>query len=115
MFLTKLKLLDYYILYNGTKSEQFVVNSSVPQGSNLGPLLFLLVINDLPRVVKHSDPFLFADDLNLSKVIHLESDIDEFQRDIDAVELWSFKNKLEFNFSKCFIVTYSLKKRTHLS
>ena len=99
-----------YVRYNSFKSEPYIVNSSVPQGSNLGPLLFLLLINDLPTKIENSIPFLFADDLKLAKEIKCLNDCLIFQKDLAAIEEWSQLNKLEFNSSKCFVVSFSLKR-----
>lgn len=99
-----------YVLYESCKSKPFIINSSVPQGSNLGPLLFSLLVNDLPSTVKFSTPFLFADDLKITKEIEKNSDCIEFQDDISAIEKWSHESQLQFNLDKCFVVTFSLKR-----
>ena len=54
-----------YVTYNGIPSSTKLIQYGVPQGSILGPLMFLLYINDLPNVCKSADPILFADDTNL--------------------------------------------------
>ena len=54
-----------YVYYNGYSSEVKSIKCGVPQGSVLGPLLFLLYINDLPHVSNKMHFFLFADDTNL--------------------------------------------------
>ena len=54
-----------YVFYNGVSSDTKIVTCGVPQGSVLGPLLFLLYINDLPNISEKLNFFLFADDTNI--------------------------------------------------
>lgn len=98
-----------YVVYNNHESQRYLVNSGVPQGANLGPLLFLLFINDLPSVLKHSHALLFADDLKIWRNINSIEDCVKLQTDIDNLFLWSQKNKLFFNISKCYYLSYSRK------
>ena len=55
-----------YVSINGKSSEPLEINCGVPQGSVLGPLLFLLYINDLPNISNVLDFYLFADDTNMN-------------------------------------------------
>ena len=64
----------------------------MPQGSILGPLLFLVFINDLPTQVSHSNTILYADDLTL-----IHNNLLEMQNDILALSQWSQVNKLSSN------------------
>ncbi|CAF4921640.1 unnamed protein product [Pieris macdunnoughi] len=100
-----------YVEYAGYKSEPYYTRSGVSQGSNLGPLLFIIMINDLPGVVRDATCLLFADDLKLLIAIREEGDCERFQLDIDRVDEWSKKNKLFFNTSKCSIITFSRMKK----
>ena len=72
------------------------ITSGVPQGSTLGPLLFLLFINDPPSVIQYTYDFLFADDL---KLIALLPNI-EAQMDINSLLQWADDNGMEFNTTK---------------
>lgn len=101
---------EQQVLYNSSMSSLFPVYSSVPQGSNLGPLLFLVIINDLPNIIKSSNVYLFADDLKISKEIKDETDCQNLQKDIDSVTEWAKINKMQFNLDKCTVMTFSLKK-----
>ena len=65
-----------YVTYNGVKSSQQLIRCGVPQGSILGPLLFLIYINDLPMVCKHAMAIMFVDDTN---IFLSNSNIDDLQ------------------------------------
>ena len=82
-------------------SNKFKVTSGVPQGSHLGPVLFLLFINDLPGVVKHSVCLLFADDLKIFRSISSKNDCQLLQSDLNAVSIWCKNNQLTLNIKKC--------------
>ena len=77
------------VLVNGNHSSIVPVTSGVPQGSILGPLLFLVFINDLPDCVEYSKVHLFADDTKYSRVIHCGEDVNKLQSDIDKILNWS--------------------------
>ena len=85
---------------NDCLSKCLPVLSGVPQGSILGPLLFIVFINDLPSVISSSNTFIFADDTKCFKTIKTESDIQQFQTDLVALSHWSENNHLSFNVSK---------------
>ena len=73
---------------NGTESEVGTVLSGVPQGSVLGPLLFVIYINDMLDSVS-SGGLLFADDMKLFREICSELDAMELQEDINKLEAWT--------------------------
>ena len=77
------------------------------QGSILGPLLFLLFINDLPQYVLHSIPLLFADDTKCLSPISSALDCQLLQSDFDKLSNWSSEWKLLFNESKCSLLSFS--------
>lgn len=76
------------------------VTSGVPQGSVLGPALFVCFINDLPDVVK-SFIFMYADDTKLFRQVENIEDQRELQRDLNETVKWADKWQLGFNIDKC--------------
>ena len=88
------------VLVNGTRSEWEAVSSGVPQGSVLGPVLFLIYINDLPKEVKNCIR-LFADDTKLYRTVTTDLDCLSLQQDIDKLEEWASKWQLKFHTKKC--------------
>ena len=84
------------------------VTSGVPQGSVLGPLLFVLFINDMPSVVGHIIK-LFADDSKLIGVVRNNSDIQLIQKDLDALVQWAKNWRMLFHPNKCKIMDISKK------
>ena len=87
------------------------VDSGVPQGTVLGPLLFLCHINDLPEAVK-SKVRLFADDCLLYRNISTPQDHITLQEDLRHLEDWAKKWGMRFNAQKCYILS-SRSKLTH--
>ena len=76
------------------------VSSGVPQGSVLGPVLFLVYINDLPKSVKNFIR-LFADDTKIYRTVTTDSDCLSLQKDIDSIGEWASKWQLKFHPKKC--------------
>ena len=89
---------------NGIESEKRKVLSGVPQGSVLGPILFVVYINDLPEAVK-SRLFLFADDTKLLNKVENVEDALLIQDDINALQKWSDTWLLKFHADKCHVLT----------
>ena len=85
---------------NGSYSSWHSVTSGIPQGSVLGPILFVIFINDLPESVK-SEVYMFADDTKIYKQIENEEDCDIIQDDLDELFKWSEKWLLRFHPDKC--------------
>lgn len=92
------------VIVNGTASRSQQVTSGIPQGSVLGPLLFVIYINDLPDSVK-SPVFMFADDTKLYNRIRSEEDKNQLQIDLDALQLWSDTWLLKFHPEKCKVLS----------
>ena len=88
---------------NSSYSSEFVVTSGVPQGSLLGPLFFLVYINDIVNC-DSLIPLLFADD---AKFLGLDISSMAFQDDLDRLYEWSVKNRLYFNHEKCAHVNFN--------
>ena len=84
------------------------VLSGVPQGSILGPLLFIIHINDLPSTVCSSIKF-FADDVVMYHSVHSTGDCDAFQQDLDSIAVWYSKWQMRLNVYKCDLLCISNK------
>ena len=100
-----------FITYNGVASTAKQINCGVPQESILGPLLFLMYINDLYNVCQESVPILFADDTNL---FYSGSSIDDLARriidELCNISTWLKVNKLSLNIKKTHIIIFHRKK-----
>ena len=88
------------VFVNGHFSEWADVLSGIPQGSVLGPTLFLIFINDLPETIANLVK-IFADDTKVYSIINDNQDIESLQNDLDNLAEWSNKWKLGFNAKKC--------------
>ena len=86
---------------NGSISDSTIVTCGVPQGSILGPLLFLIYINDLSHMVNNTSMYLYADDtvlLSTDNCIHTCTE--NMQRDLIIIAKWCQSNKLSLNIKK---------------
>ena len=101
------------VIVDGEESESSSVLSGVPQGSVLGPILFLIYVNDLTSVVVHPNSIInmFADDVLLCHIISSPDDYLDAQHSITAIEHWSSDNYLQLNALKCKCMTISWKKK----
>jgi len=100
------------VVVNGQCSDLLPVISAVPQGSILGPLLFLIYINDLPSAIKFAKAFLFADDTKCYKRITDTIDIHHLQEDINCISSWSIRDNLLLNLSKCIFMQFNSSQHT---
>ena len=96
------------VVVDGEESEAVKVDSGVPQGTVLGPLLFLCHINDLPDAVK-STVRLFADDCLLYRPIKSIKDHLTLQKDLQQLEDWAKTWGMRFNAKKCYIMSINSK------
>ena len=90
------------VLRNGVSGWQSV-KSGVPQGSILGPLLFLIYVNDMPNCV-FSTAKMFADDTKLYHQIRIHEDCSILQDDLNSLAAWTDKWLLRFNATKCVVI-----------
>ena len=94
------------VLVEGQSSEKVPVVSGVPQGSVLGPVLFLIFINDIPEDI-NSRTRLFADDCILYRQISSENDQQLLQEDLDRLATWEKTWGMEFHPQKCSVMRIS--------
>ena len=98
------------MVVNGSSSKWLPVLSSVPQGTVLGPSLFLVFVNDLLSSVS-SRVKLFADDSVLYRHIASSADHDKLQQDLLQLEEWAAMWQMNFAPSKCYIMSITLKRQ----
>jgi len=103
-----------FVNYNGTSSSLRDITCGVPQGSVLGPLLFIIYTNDLPNALSYSKCILFADDttiyLSLKNIHEL---YDKINYDLETVSDWFRANKLTLNINKTNYMIFTKSINTH--
>lgn len=95
-----------YVSINGINSRTIEIPSGVPQGSHLGPLIFILFVNDLCALLC-SSKLMFADDLKIFRVIQSCLDCCALQQDIDSLVRWCTLNGMQVNVTKCCAISFS--------
>jgi hypothetical protein len=99
------------VVVNGASSEWDKVDSGVPQGTVLGPLLFLLYVNDITDNL-HSEIRLFADDCILYNIVKRPSDCEKLQEDIDRLHDWGIKWQMQNSMpKKCYVMHMGNKRQ----
>ena len=94
------------VVVNGEKSAPAPVVSGVPQGSVIGPLLFLILIGDIDERVAHAFLSSFADDTRIGSGIETADDAVRLQQDLEQVYQWAERNNIAFNDTKFDLIRY---------
>lgn len=95
------------VKFNAAVSKKINVTSGVPQGSHIGPILFLLFINDLAEAVKHCNVLMYADDVKLFLSVKHPIDQQHLQNDLNSFYKWCHFNLMELNLNKCKHMQFS--------
>lgn len=109
-FSSYLKNRSQAVVLNNYISSWVPVPSGVPQGSLLGPLLFIMYINDIDSCLTSSKLLCFADDMKIYTTISSQLDVKAFQDDLRRLEEYCRRYKLDLNPTKCSVITYSRKR-----
>ena len=97
------------VVIDGEESDPAPVTSGVPQGSVLGPILFLIFIDDMPLYTSHSQVRLFADDTIVYLTVTGYEDGQKLQEDLRALERWENEWQMQFHPEKCNVLRITKK------
>ena len=107
LFKNYLSCRTQYVTYDGSESNWQIIKCGVPQGSILGPLLFLIYINDLCTVCKNTMPVQLADDTNLfCSGLDATGIQDGVNHDLAIITEWPKANKLSLNIKRHITCVY---------
>ena len=102
------------VVFSDALSYDFEITSGVPQGSHMGPIFFILYINDLPSVIVNSECKIYADDVKIFKSVSSISDAEQLQGDLSAFHKWCVDNHMFLNIDKCRVINLTRKNLTLL-
>lgn len=100
----------YKVVFRGLESRSINATSGVPQGSHLGPLLFILAIDDVSLVLKKAKVLIYADDMKIFSTIKSSRDAELLQDDLDRFATWCSNSNLKLNVGKCEFTRFYRKK-----
>ena len=109
-----LKNREQTVVINGKHSFPARVESGVPQGTVLGPILFIIYLNDIEKCVKHSVLSSFADDTRLKRSINTTNDVALLQSDLSKTIDWSVENNMLLHQKKFELVCHTLNQHNYL-
>ncbi|CAG9103056.1 unnamed protein product [Plutella xylostella] len=114
-------LLDWFRSYLNNRKQAVVLNgftsswrsipSGVPQGSLLGPLLFIIFINDIDTCFINSNYLLFADDMKIFRKVDNSLDEALLQDDLQRLDQYCTNNSLDLNVDKCYFIVFTRKRK----
>ena len=92
------------VVINGNYSSWMPVKSGVPQGSILGPIFFIIYVNDIYTVINNSKHGMFADDLTMHRDVYTHTDCELLRDDLGRVIQWSNRWQLQLNLNSHIIM-----------
>ena len=100
-----------FVFINGINSKTTFINTGVPQGSILGPLLFLIYINDLHKCINHATPYHYADDTNLLIISESLKKLNQkTNHNLSSLVKWLRANKISLNTNKTELIIFKSKR-----
>lgn len=106
-----------FVQTGNSKSYSFISGSGVGAGTSLGPLLFLLFINDITslKLCRGTKMLLFADDIKMYREVATPTDELKLRGDLKRLSIWCTENELDLNVDKCFIISISRNTDYHIA
>lgn len=95
-----------FVKFNGAVSNSFNIPSGVPQGSHLGPLIFIIFVNDICSLL-HCDCLMYADDLKIYRTVSSSLDCFALQEDLNRLLAWCNLNRMQVNSTKCKVISFT--------
>ena len=102
------------VVIDGVHSSSTITLSGVPQGTVLGPILFILFINDMRTCIQHSKVSFFADDTRVSKQIRSEADVALLQDDLNSLIQWATQNNMMLHEDKFELLVHKFNPNSVL-